>query len=114
HIWTMIADENNERAVRPAHIGKRVGFSVGALERKVTRLPAEVANAVVGQSHHESSATQAVRTTDNIGRASTLLDGREQPIAAAGAHEGPQFGDLARLAAFDDAAAGALDHTVLE
>ena len=31
-----------------------------------------------------------------------------------GAHKGPQFGDLAPLAAFDGASARALDHTVLE
>ena len=37
HVWTVIADENNERALRPAHIGKRVGFSFDALARKVMR-----------------------------------------------------------------------------
>jgi hypothetical protein len=47
-------------------------------------------------------------------RPSSLLDGREQPIAATRAHEGPQFGDLAPLAAFDGASARALDHVVVE
>jgi len=60
----MIAGEYNDRALRSAGIGKRVGFSVDALERKVTRLPAEVANTIFAQSHRESSATQAVYKAD--------------------------------------------------
>src|ERR1039458_879402 len=47
-------------------------------------------------------------------RTSSLLDGREQPITATRTHKGPQFGDLAPLAAFDGASARALDHAVLE
>src|SRR5262249_376279 len=47
-------------------------------------------------------------------RASSLLDGREQPISTTGPHEGPQFGALAPLAAFNDAPARALDHVVFE
>src|SRR6476646_6326145 len=48
------------------------------------------------------------------GGASSLLDGRKQPIAAARAAERPQFGHFARLATLDDAPAGAFDHAVLE
>jgi len=36
------------------------------------------------------------------------------PIAPARAHEGPQFGDLAPLAAFDGASARALNHAVVD
>ena len=63
-IRTVIADENNERTLWPARIGKRVGFSVDALERKVTRFPAEVANTVLG--HHESSQTGVVRAANDL------------------------------------------------
>src|SRR5437588_5098520 len=45
---------------------------------------------------------------------SGLLNGREQPIAPTRTHEGPQFGDLALLAAFDCPPGRALDHTVVE
>jgi hypothetical protein len=41
----VIADEDNERALQPAHVGKRVGFAVHAFECEVARLPTEVANA---------------------------------------------------------------------
>jgi hypothetical protein len=53
-----------------------------------------------------------IRAADELCRTSSLLDGREQPIAATRAHEGPQFSDLARLAAFDSASARAFDHAV--
>ena len=45
---------------------------------------------------------------------SSLLNGREQPIAPTRTHEGPQFSDLARLTAFDGLSTRALDHAVLE
>src|SRR5262249_43078533 len=45
---------------------------------------------------------------------SGLLNGREQPIAPTRTHEGPQFGDLTPLAAFDGLSSRALDHTVLK
>ena len=44
NIRAVIADEDDERALRPAHVGKRVGFSVHAVEREVARFPTEVAN----------------------------------------------------------------------
>src|SRR5689334_2212334 len=47
-------------------------------------------------------------------RSSSLLNGREQPIAPMRTHEGPQFSDLARLTAFDGPSTRALDHAVLE
>jgi hypothetical protein len=36
--FAVIADEDNERAFRPAHVGKSVRFAVNGLERKVARL----------------------------------------------------------------------------
>ena len=53
HVGTVIADEDDERALRPAHVGERIGLAVDALEREVARLPAEVADAGLGQRHHE-------------------------------------------------------------
>jgi hypothetical protein len=44
HIRAVIADEHNERALRPAHVGKRVGFPVHASEREVLRTPREITN----------------------------------------------------------------------
>jgi hypothetical protein len=38
YYLTLIACENDERAIQPAHVGERIGFSVGALEREVVRL----------------------------------------------------------------------------
>ncbi len=36
HIWAVIADEDNKHALRPAHLGKRISFSVHALARFLT------------------------------------------------------------------------------
>jgi hypothetical protein len=71
----VIADENDERALRPAHIGKRIGFSINALERKVRRFPGKVANALC-QRHDESSATtQACTKQTRSGLEPTLNAG---------------------------------------
>src|SRR2546423_10764244 len=48
----MIADEGNECALAPAHVGKRIRLSVHAAEREVARLPAEFANTGLGEYHH--------------------------------------------------------------
>ena len=52
----MIADEDNERALGPTHVGERVAFSIHTLEREVGRFPAEVANALFGRRHYKPSA----------------------------------------------------------
>jgi hypothetical protein len=46
--WTVIANEDNERALQPAHVAKCPDFSIHTLKREVVGLPAEVANAVFG------------------------------------------------------------------
>ena len=45
HVWTMIADRDNERTLRSTHVGERIGFSIHAFEREVACLPAKVTNA---------------------------------------------------------------------
>ena len=57
---------------------------------------------------HRNAHSKAIVET------SSLLNGREQPIAPTRTHEGPQFSDLARLTAFDGLSTRALDHAVLE
>jgi hypothetical protein len=55
-----------------------------------------------------------VCTNDEVRGLEFWLDGRKQPISPARSQEGPQFGDLAPLAAFNDTVARAFDHAALE
>jgi hypothetical protein len=50
HIRTVIADKNDERAVRATHVGKRIAFAVHTFELEVARLLAEVANSCFGHA----------------------------------------------------------------
>jgi hypothetical protein len=61
HIRTVIANEDDERALWPAHVGKRVAFAVHTFELEVARLPAEVANALFGQCHYKPSALIGIK-----------------------------------------------------
>src|SRR5262249_37606717 len=58
YIGTVVADEDDERALRPAHVGERIGPAVHACEREVLRLPAKVANGGFRQCHRASSTTE--------------------------------------------------------
>jgi len=44
----VITDEDNEQALRPAHVAKCPDFSIHALKREVARFPPKVANFVFG------------------------------------------------------------------
>jgi hypothetical protein len=46
HIGTVIADEDDERALRPAHVGERIGPAVNGRQREVARLPADFAGRI--------------------------------------------------------------------
>src|SRR5262249_52997259 len=51
HVGAVIANESDQRALRPAHVGERVGLAVHALEPELARLPAEVADVRCGERH---------------------------------------------------------------
>src|SRR4029079_14789263 len=50
---------NDDSALRPAHVGKRVVFVVDTFELEVARLPAEIGNACFTQCHCKSSVLVA-------------------------------------------------------
>jgi hypothetical protein len=62
HVRAVVADEDDQRAGLAAHVGERPGLAVDALEREVTRLPTEVADAGFRPSHQ--SPPRAMRLLD--------------------------------------------------
>ena len=50
-LWAVIATENDERAVWPAHVCECIGLPINTLECEVGSRPAEVANATFSFYH---------------------------------------------------------------
>jgi hypothetical protein len=79
----VIADEDDERALRPAHVGERVAFTVHTFELEVTGLPAEVANACFRQCHYKPSALLGIAkdlVTQTLPDHDLLARGMSHPI----------------------------------